>query len=59
MTTKALTNKLRRAIANKQAEIVADTVPECGYVVVGDKFDESLPEFVYQIIRSAIPSTTE
>ena len=55
MTTRALTNKLRRAIAKKKMELEVGKVPECGYVVVVDKFDESLPEFVYQITRASLP----
>lgn len=57
MSIKALTAKLRRAIAKQQAEMKASQVPDCGLVVAGDEFDESLPEFVYQIIRA--DTTTE
>ena len=54
MTTKALTNKLRRAIAKKKMEKEAGRPPESGWVVYLDKFNKKLPETVYQIIRAPI-----
>ncbi len=54
MATKALTNKLRRAIAKRKMEREACRPPECGWVVYGNKFNKKLPETVYQIIRAPI-----